>query len=292
MAEETRSLWEQLDSEVEPWRRGRIVLVTIGTFYFLLQTAVFIAAVKDGNIEAVLVFGSVCSVFWLLFYFIWIGVQWIRWLAGAWCGLNGFILLIWALTDGNGLFATVGTINLIIGAYLCLSPSVYFFAKRQQERRSWLQSLAIGIVFVLLFLTFVIGSVGLFVYHGRVYTDALQFADQAAEHIYTDQDRDWMFAHFSRDEIAAVSPDGLKAFFRDSVGRVGPVLQITPPSGPVRLIYHFPAEFISKAQLSAEGKSTYGPVRIHFWISDMGDGWRIDRTWSEPTYTEKPPDYR
>lgn len=292
MPQDTRSLWEQLDSEVEPWRRGRLVLVSVGAFYFLLQATVFIAAAKDGNIEAVLVFGSVCAVFWMLFYFIWIGVQWIRWLAGAWCGINGFILLIWALTDGNGLFATIGTINLIIGAYLCFSPSVYFFAKHQQEKRSWLHSIAVGIVFVLLFLTFAIGSVGLFGYHNWLYADAIQFADQAAEHIYTEQDRDWMFAHFSPDQIAAMSREDLNAFFRDSVGRVGPVLQISTPTGPLRLTYHFPAVFISNAQLTAEGKSSYGPVLLHFWISDMGNGWTIDRTWSEPTYTEKPPDYR
>jgi hypothetical protein len=119
MPPETRSLWEQLDSEVEPWRRGRIVLGSIGTFNFLLQSAVLFAAVKEGNLEAVVLFGSVCAVFWLLFYFIWIGVQWIRWLAGAWCALNGFILLIWALTDSNGLFATIGSVNLIVGVYLC-----------------------------------------------------------------------------------------------------------------------------------------------------------------------------
>lgn len=292
MPQDTRSLWEQLDSEVEPWRRGRMVLIIIGTFYFLLQVSVFIATVKDGNIEGVLVFGSACAVFWLLFYFIWIGVQWVRWVAGAWSGINGFIFLIWALTDSNGLFAAVGSINLIIGAYLCLSPSVYFFAKHQQEKRNWLHSLAVGVVFVLLFITFVIGSVGLFVYHGRLYDDAVQFADQAAEHIYTDQDREWMFAHFSPDEIAAVSPEGLNAFFRDNAGRVGPVLQISTPSGPMQLVYHFPAEFTSSAQLIAEGKSSYGPVRIYFSISDRGDGWKIDRTWWERAYTESPPDYK
>ena len=292
MPQDTRSLWEQLDSEVEPWRRGRMALLTIGAFYFVLQVAVFIAAVREGNIEAVLVFGSTCSVCWLLFYFIWIGVQWIRWLVGAWTGLVGFCFLIWGWRDENGFLIVAATINILVATYFCLSSSVYFFAKHQQERRSWLYSLVVGAVFVLLFLTFIIGSVGLFVYHGRLYADAVQFADQAAEHIYTDQDREWMFAHFAPDEIAAVSRESLDAFFQDSVGRIGPVLEISTPTGPMEVIYHFPAEFTSKAQLDAEGKSSFGPVRIHFWISDMGSGWKIDRTWSEPTYTERPPDYR
>ena len=292
MPPETRSLWEQYDSEVEPWRRGRAALVIIGLFYFLLQAAVFIAAVKAGNIEAIVLFSSICAVFWLLCYFIWIGVHWIRWLAGAWSGLNAFILLIWALTDSNGLFATIGSINLIIAAYLCFSSSVFFFAKHQQEKRNWLHSLAVGTVFVLLFLTFFAGGIGLLVYHARLYADAVHFADQAAEHIYTDQDSEWMFANFSADEIAAVSPESLRGFFRDNVGRIGPVLQISPPSGTVWFIYHFPAEIIARAELSAEGKSSFGPVRLHFSISDPGDGWKIDRTWSERTYTERPPDYR
>lgn len=292
MPPDTRSLWEQYDSEVEPWRRGRMVLGSIGTFYFLLQAAVFIAAVKQGNIEAIVLFGAVCAIFWLFFYFIWIGVQWVRWLAGAWCGLNGFTLLIWAVTDRNGLFAVFGPINLIVGAYLCLSPSVYFFSKRQQERRNWLHSLAVGSVFVLLFLTFIAGSVGLFLYHAQLYADAVQFADQAGVHIYTDQDPDWMFAHFSPDQIETVSPEGRRAFFRDNVGRGGPVLQISRPIGSVWFTYHFPAEFVGWARLTAEGKSAFGPVRIYFNITNSGDGWTIDKTWSERTYTEKPPNYR
>jgi hypothetical protein len=292
MPSESRSLWEQLDSEVEPWRRGRFVIALIATFSLLLQTSVFVANIMDGNIEAVLAFGSVCAVFWLQFYFIWIGVQWIRWVVGAWAGLGGFCSLIWGWRDGNGLLILVGVINLLIGSYFCLSSSVYFFAKRQQERRSWLHSLVIAGVFVLLFLTFVIGTIGLFGYRARTYADAIQFVDEAAEHIYTDQDREWMFAHLSPVDLAAGTQESLNAFFAQNVGRLGPVLQISTPTGPLRLIYHFPVQFTSKAQLAAEGKSGYGPVRIYFWISDTGEGWKIDRTWWERTYTESPPSYR
>ena len=101
-----------------------------------------------------------------------------------------------------------------------------------------------------------------------------------------------MFAHFAPDEMATVSPEGRRAFFRDNVGRVGPVLQISRPTGFVSFSYHFPTQSVAWAQLSAEGKSSFGPVRIYFEISDPGDGWRIDKTWSERLYTEKPPDYR
>src|SRR6266702_501096 len=99
MPPETRSLWEQLDSEVEPWRRGRLVLVSIGSFYLLLQVVSLFANLRLGNLEALSVSAASCAVFWLLFYLIWIGVNWIRWVAGAWCGLSGFAYLIWALRD-------------------------------------------------------------------------------------------------------------------------------------------------------------------------------------------------
>ena len=292
MADETRSLWEQFDSEVEPWRRGRMVLVTIGLFYVLLQGFSIYQNLKLGNLEGLMGFAAFCAVFWLQFYLIWIGVNWVRWLAGAWQGLSGFSFLIWALRDGDMVLATAGATNLLIATYFCLSPSIYFFAKRQRENRSWLHSGMVVAVFVLLSFSCFIGAVGLVLYRAHVQQAAIEFTQEAAEHIYTDQDREWMFAHFSPVEIGATSPEDLNAFFRQNVGRVAPVLQISTPTGPVWLIYHFPAEFVWKAQLATEGNSGYGPVRIHFWISDVGDGWRIDRAWWEPAYTEKPPDYR
>jgi hypothetical protein len=39
MREETRSLWEQYHSDVEPWRRGRAILVTIGCGYLIVRVS-------------------------------------------------------------------------------------------------------------------------------------------------------------------------------------------------------------------------------------------------------------
>src|SRR5438128_850834 len=126
MAEETRSLWEKLDSEVEPWRRGRSVLVLIGAFCFAIQALTLATHIILGDIERVLILASVFSLIWLQFYFIWIGVHWIRWLAGVCSGSTGFCLLIWAVRDNNAYEALAGGINLLIGTYFCLSSSVYF----------------------------------------------------------------------------------------------------------------------------------------------------------------------
>jgi hypothetical protein len=293
MPSEPRSLWEQLDSEVEPWRRGRMALVVIGASYLLMQGLGVYETVSVENLEAVMGFAVFCAVFWLLFYLIWIGVNWIRWLAGAWLGLSGFSFLIWALRDGDLLLAAAGTINCLIATYFCISPSVYFFAKRQRENRSWLHSGMVVAVFVLLSFTFFIGSVALFAYRARAEAGAIEFAQEASIHIYGDQDRDWMFANLAPLDRASNTPKSLNAFFDQNVGRLGPVLQIsTPAARSVRLVYHFPTYLGFRVQLAADGKSGYGPVRIHFWIADYGNGWQIDRTWWERTYTEAPPSYK
>jgi len=269
-----------------------MVLVVFALCSLLLQGQIVVGHILDGNIEWVIAFTSACVLFWLLFYFIWIGVHWIRWLIGAFAGFVGFWSLIWGWRDGDPGLLVFAAVNLLIASYSCLSSSVYFFAKRQREIRSWVQALMVAVVFLLLLATFVIGSVGLLVYRAREQVDATEFVTEADQHIYTDQDRDWMVAHLAPADVAASTPESLNAFFAQNVARLGPVLQISAPAGSVRIIYHFPAQFISRAQFAAEGKSSYGPVRVHFWIADYGNGWQIDRTWWERTYSETAPSYK
>ena len=293
MPRETRSLWEQLDSEVEPWRRGRMVLVSIAAFYLVLQGYIVYQDLLNENLEQLLAVGASCAVFWLLFYLIWIGVNWVRWLAGAWLGLSGFCFFIWGFRDSDWALFVAGLINLLIATYFCLSPAVYFFAQRQREKRSWLYSGMVVAVFVLLSFAFFMTCIGFFAYHAQAEASAVEFTQEAAIHIYSDQEREWMFANLAAVDVAASTPKSLNAFFDQNVGRLGPVLQIsTPTASSVRLFYHFPKEFTFTAAVSADGKSSYGPVRIYFWISDDGNGWRIDRTWWERTYTESPPSYK
>jgi hypothetical protein len=69
------------------------MLVCIGLFMGLLQCLVVIAQVILGNIEAFLVFAILIILFWLQFYFVWIGVHWLRWLWGGGNLFTGFCLL-------------------------------------------------------------------------------------------------------------------------------------------------------------------------------------------------------
>ena len=204
MSQETRPLWEQLDSEVEPWRRGRLVLVVIALLNLSFQGLILCVGIILGETEGLLRFTTFWVLFWLQFYFIWIGVHWIRWLAGAWAGLTGFAYLIWGWRDGNVYEIAFACINLFIGVYLGLSPSVYFFAKHQQERRKWPHSLAVGAVFLLLFVTLYLGTVGVSGYRARLEAEACDFADRAFPRIFTDHD-----TYFFLDEI---TERGLAAF--------------------------------------------------------------------------------
>jgi len=51
--------------------------VTIGCGYLISQALIAAAEIASGNIEQLLVSSIGFIVFWLQFYFIWIGVHWI-----------------------------------------------------------------------------------------------------------------------------------------------------------------------------------------------------------------------
>lgn len=146
MSPGTPSLWEIYDTDKDLWRRGRIILATIGLFYFTSQCLILAAAIFTGNLERALALAITAVLFWLLFYFIWIGVHWIRWIWGGWNLILGFCMLIWAWRDESGMETLAACISLLIGSYLCLSPSVLFFARRQREIVRWHESLLIGAV--------------------------------------------------------------------------------------------------------------------------------------------------
>ena len=97
MREDTRSLWEQYDSEVEPWRRGRVILVLIGALNLVLQGPNITAQIALANIELLLPTISAFVVFWLLL----IGsggllVGGVRWSASLFSFAAGFMVTIFS----------------------------------------------------------------------------------------------------------------------------------------------------------------------------------------------------
>ena len=281
MPDELRSLWEQLDSEVEPWRRGRAALISIGLLNLLFQALHLASGLILGRIEEVLIFAAIYVLFWLLFYFIWIGIHWIRWLAGAWVGLNGFCFVIWAIRDGNMPLAVVGAIDFIIASYLCLSSSVYFFAKRQREKMHWPE--AIGIAAACLLILGSIGAAMLTVWGLRVreLREAGEFVATAAQRIYVESDIDWALTHVTPESFQNNGRARMEFFVNDTKEKLPAAREISEVGGKMDVHFQLPANFQWQAQATCRIESKLGPARLHFVILNTGVEWQIDRMWWE-----------
>jgi hypothetical protein len=279
VAEETRSLWEQYDSEVEPWRRGRAILVTIGCGYLISQALLAATEIASGNIEQFFVSSIGFVVFWLLFYFIWIGVHWIRWLMGAWAGAIGFCWVIWGFGSTNVGMISFGAINLLIAAYFCLSSSVYFFAKRQRETVRWKEAVGVGAVCFLLLCSIAAALAGLWLFRNEQFSDAIEFAETASEKIYVNADRNWTFSHVTRRSLQPNGNAHLEYFFRSAGKSLRSVQQISNSRGWIRLRFHFPSQFESEAYIICHAESQDGPAELHFVLSKYDNNWRIDHMW-------------
>src|SRR3978361_2261983 len=101
-------LWREVVGDTEPWRRGRIAVVLFGVLTLLNQSLIFGADILSGNIEHLLGLGLFALLFWLQFYFIWVGIHWVRWLNAAFSGLAGFAFLIRGMRDGVPLLGPSG----------------------------------------------------------------------------------------------------------------------------------------------------------------------------------------
>jgi|SRR5580700_3724804 hypothetical protein len=279
MREDTRSLWEQYHSEVEPWRRGRAILVTIGLGYLISQAAIAAAAISVGNIEQLLLFGIGCVLFWLLFYFIWIGVHWIRWLAGASAGASGFCWLIWGFGGSNAIMVSFGVINLLLASYFCLSPSVYFFAKHQRETVRWKETAAVGAACLLLLCSIAAALTALWAFRNEQLQEAIEFAETAGEEVYINADHDWALSHVTQRSLQQDGRERLDYFFRVSNQSLRSVREISNPRGWLRMRFHFPSHFEWDAYVIARAESQSGPAELHFLLSKSKENWEIDHMW-------------
>jgi hypothetical protein len=281
MPPETRSLWEIYDSEVEPWRRGRTALICIALVNLLFQALHLAAGIILGYIEGVFIFAAACVLFWFLFYFIWIGVHWIRWVAGAWSGINGFCFVIWSIRDENILLGAVGAINLLIASYFCLSSSVYFFAKRQREKVRGRE--AIGIAAVCLLILASIGAAMFAVWGLRVRElhEAGEFVATAAQRVYVESDLDWALTHVTPESLQSNGLTRLKFFLEDIKQKLPATRQISDVSGKMEVRFQFPADFHWQANATCHAESDKGPARLHFVISNTGADWQIEHMWWE-----------
>jgi hypothetical protein len=276
---ETRSLWEVYESETEPWKRGRMILVLVGLFYSITQGLIFAATIFSGNIEWALIFAVNVVFFWFLFYLIWIGIHWIRWICGAWNTVLGFCLIIWGWRDSNAFGAGLGTLCFLIGIYLCLSPSVYEFARRQRESVRWKEALLIAVVCLLIVGSLGTALLGLGFVHLQREKEAGLFADEAARRVYLDRDMDWVLAHVTAQSLQHDGKERMTNFFASTRKRLGKIDQISEAHAIVHTGLKLPSTFTSDAEVTAEAETAAGPVELHTVLFDVGHGWEIERMW-------------
>jgi hypothetical protein len=286
MREDTRSLWEQYDSEVEPWRRGRVILFLIGLLNLVLQGLNVTAQIALANLELLLPTISVFVVFWLLFYLIWIGVNWIRWLAAAWCGLVGFTLLIRGWVDGNTFSVVFGCIDLTVGTYLSASPSIYFFAKRQRERRNWFRVVSVAAVLALMFGSLFVMNMAVHAYKTWLEGEAGRFAAEAFERIFRNHDADFLLDRITpRGLIASGGREELTQFVKTTALQTGDLRDINRTGSWLRLTYGFPFNFGCIGRMTAQATGTGGPVQLQVDIINSDQDWQIETlSWHYPNY--------
>lgn len=282
-------LWREVVGDTEPWRRGRLFLILLAILTFCLQGLSFWGLVLAGDLQRMLGLGIFALLFWLQYYFIWIGVHWVRWLNGGWSGLWGFALVIWGLRDGDSLALGVGLYSLVVGCYLGFAPSVYFFAKRQRESIRWTETLVVGAVFVLLLGSLVAGALGVLGYKAHLQREANEFANTAFRRIFAEHDTYFFLDHASDRLLKDAGGRGpLTQFLQDATIRAGDVHDIEPSIGEVRFWYIFPSHLGSEGQMFSRGKGHDTRIVMQLIVGETGGAWEIHAIRWHPDFSTAP----
>ena len=269
-------LWREVVGDTEPWRRGRLFLVIMAILQLLAQGLGLFGEIFLGNIERFFLMTLGATVSWLLFYFIWIGVHWVRWLSGGIGALLGFSKLIWGVRDGNAGYLIDGTIGFAVSAYLGLAPSIYFFAQRQKERVRWKESLIVAAVFAVLLASFGAAILALFGYKTHLEARGRAFADKTFQRVFIQGDIEFLKHNITVRLMEKEGWDRLSWFMADCYMRIGVAENLQPAEGRLQFRFQFPASVISVGRMSAAAKGRDGPVRFFVVIGGGDGGWQID----------------
>jgi hypothetical protein len=277
---EPEPLWREVVGDTEPWRRGRLFLVLLAVLTFCLQALSFWGFILTGDIQRILGLAIAALIFWVQYYFIWIGVHWVRWLTGGWNALVGFAFIIWGLRDGSGFLIVLGVYYFGTGLYLGFAPAVYFFAKRQRETVRWKESLVIAAVFLLLLGSFSAGIFGLAAHKSQLNREAHEFADMAFVRIFSEHDTHFLLDHATEGLLQdGGGRAGLSKFNQEAMIYAGDVHEFKRLSGSFRFWYAFPFQIGSAGDIITEAVGTRGPVKLQLRLVEAGSGWKIDGIW-------------
>ena len=270
-------LWQSAVGDTEPWRRGRNFLIVIGVLTAVMQLFTAAILILGGFIEQLFLLAAIVTATWLGFYFVWIGVHWVRCLLGAWWALSGFAFCIWSLEAHSGPLFLNGIYLLGAGSYMALAPAVHFFAQRQHERRDPRTVLLVAATFLLLIASLCAGVYGLAIYRKQMQDEARDFADAAFSRIFTQHDTYFLLNHVTPRNLAPPYGRGfLTKFLQVTTIRAGDLRRIQPANGHVRLRYALPVTLYVDGVMATEGVSDRGRIVMQMRIGGLPGNWQID----------------
>ncbi|MEP7071501.1 MAG: hypothetical protein ABI839_03885 [Verrucomicrobiota bacterium] len=275
--EEPPPLWRSVVGDTEPWRRGRAALRAAGILTLLFQLYIFAFLIRGGFVEFLLANAVQTAFFWLQFYFIWIGVSWVRWLNGALSMVYGLSTFIWGVEIGSGPLLLIGLFIIILGAYIGFAPAVHFFARHQRENRDRREMLAVAAIFILLLVTLGAGLATFAAYRTELQEQAREFADSAFSRVFEEHDTYFFCDHATRRLLSP--PYGrfyLTRFLQQATVEAGDIRALEPCSGNVFLHYGFPATFYVEGEMRTNAIGQYGRVVLRLTVRGVPGSWQID----------------
>lgn len=257
------------------------MLIGIGLFQMLAQVYTLMIMAFTVGVEQIAVFAVGCVLFWLFFYFVWIGINWMRWLWGAWDLIAGFCLLMWGWSNSNSIEIAVGSIIFIVGFILCFSPSIYFFAQHQREHVRWLEAVLTAGVCLLLVASIGTALLSFIALREDWRKDATSFAMEANHRIYQDRDFDWVQARVNDVTSRRQGPERLQNFFRENRERLGAVSAFEEPRSRIIIRVLWPLDLAGTVWVDSRANTSFGPVETHEIVEGRRGDWHLDHMWWE-----------
>jgi len=266
-----RTLWRQAIPDREPWRRGRFAIIVIASIVLLGEGLLAVMTVMSGHLEefpARLLTGFLAA---LLFYFVWIGQNWVRWLIAPLFLVAGCWDFVWGIVRGDGPMLIAGIASLIVFSYLAISPAVYAFAKHQRERVRLREVMAITGVSFLILLSLGSGVFAFSSYQSAVRADALEFVGLTFHRVFENRDPEFLATHSS----ATQKHSSPQAFINRIDAELGEVQSV----GPVRATfqtkfvpYHLEFRGWATARVVCESAAMWVTIEI----SGKESAWQIE----------------
>lgn len=285
MVDETpEPLWQVVVGDKEPWRKGRLFLVGFALLSALGDLLICGQLILSGLLVPVLIYGASRVLFWCQFYFIWIGVHWVRWLLAGLQIFYGFCTFIWSFEQGSGGLMLAGIFFIGTGLFLGFAPPVYWFAVRQKENRSWPEAVIVGGVFLVLLAGLGGGVFGFFRYQQSWREEARRFADRAFAHVFLQHDAAFLIQHATARVLALPSGhNGLAQFVADEAARGGEIHDLRPAQGAILLRFRFPFSLLATGAMFAEGTGPRGRILLQMKVVGAPGDWQIDSIlWEYP----------